>query len=263
MGPRITTATLARAKRERRKIAWITAYDALHARLAEEAGIEGLLVGDSVGTTRLGFPDTIPVSLSEMIHHAKAVVRGRKNAFVVVDLPFGSYQQSKEQAFEAAARVLKQTGADAIKLEGGRVMAETIAFLSARGVPVVGHIGLLPQSTRRLGSLAQRGRSQEEAEALLADARALDEAGAVALVLEHIPSALAAEITRSISIPTIGIGAGPDCDGQVLVWDDLLGLSPRRPPFAKAYLELAPMIVDALARYRSEVEQGRFPEAGR
>ncbi len=254
----VTAATLARAKRDGEKTTWLTAYDAASAAIADDTGVDVLLVGDSLGMTCLGLDTTLPVTLEMMIHHTAAVVRGRRRAWVVCDLPFGSYQQSPEQAFASAARVLRETGCDAVKIEGGEAMAPTVAFLAERGIAVVAHIGLTPQSIKRLGSWGPRGETDAERRMLLDDARALTDAGAVALVLENIPAGLAADITRAIAIPTVGIGAGPDCDAQVLVWHDLLGLSPRNPPFAPAYARLRDVIRDAIARYADDVRAGRF-----
>ncbi len=257
---RTTTASLARAKREGRKLVWLTAYNAWQARLAEAAGVDALLVGDSLGVVELGLPDTLPVSLEMMIHHAAAVVRARTTALVVVDLPFASYQASPETAFAAAARVLKETGADAVKLEGGAWLAPTVRFLSERGIAVVGHVGFLPQSARRLGSYRRRGEDEEERKQILADAKALEEAGAVAIVVEHVHAEVARAITKAARVPTIGIGAGAHCDGQVLVWHDLVGISARRPPFAPAYMEAGALMSDAIARWCEDVRAGKFPK---
>lgn len=219
-----------------------------------------LLVGDSLGMVSLGFDSTIPVTLDHMIHHTAAVVRGRNKAWVVCDLPFGSYQQSKEQAFETSVRVLQETGCDAVKLEGGTAMAETIRFLSDRGIAVVAHIGLTPQSVKKFGSYRARGGNPEEYQSILEDAKAVAEAGAVALVLECIPNELAEEITNTISIPTVGIGAGAGCDSQVLVWHDLLGLSEKNPPFAPAYTNLREQITTAISSWSDDVRQKKFPK---
>lgn len=255
----VTAATLARAKRDDQKMIWLTAYDAASARLAEEACVDVLLVGDSLGMVCLGYDSTIPVTLDDMIHHTAAVVRARRRAWVVCDLPFGTYQLSPEQAFENAVRVLQQTACDALKLEGGEPMAASIRFLSERGVAVVAHIGLTPQSVKKFGSYGKRGKGSAEREQLLRDAKAVCEAGAVALVLENIPHDLASEITASLSIPTVGIGAGPDCDAQVLVWHDLLGFSANNPPFAPPYTDSRTLITDAISRWSEDVRQGRFP----
>jgi len=257
----VTSATLARAKQRGKKTVWLTAYDAASARIAEAGGADVLLVGDSLGMVCLGFDTTIPVTLEQMIHHTSAVVRGRKSAWVVCDLPFGTYQKSPGQAFDTAARVLRETGCDAVKLEGGAHMAETIRFLAERGIAVVAHIGLTPQSVKKFGGYGKRGRDENEREQLKKDAGAVSAAGCTALVLENIPYALAAEITRDIPVPTIGIGAGPECDAQVIVWHDLLGLSERAPPFAPAYTHLRTAITDAISRWAADVRNGKFPPA--
>jgi len=261
MSKRITAATLAKAKAANEKSVWLTAYDTTSAQLAELAGVDVLLVGDSLGMVALGYDSTIPVSLDEMIHHTAAVVRGRSKSWVVCDLPFGTYQQSKEQAFETSVRVLQQTGCDAVKLEGGVPMAETIRFLSDRGIAVVAHVGLTPQSVKKFGSYRARGSNPAEYDAILEDARAVAEAGAVALVVEAVPSELAQTITETIAIPTVGIGAGSGCDAQVLVWHDLLGLSEKNPPFAPAYTNLREQITTAIGEWSADVRGGRFPKA--
>jgi len=266
MTKRITAATLAKAKAAHEKSVWLTAYDTTSAQLAELAGVDVLLVGDSLGMVALGFDSTIPVTLDQMIHHTTAVVRGtgcsdKPKAWVVCDLPFGTYQQSPEQAFETSVRVLQETGCDAVKLEGGEHMAETIRFLSERGIAVVAHIGLTPQSVKKFGSFRKRGNNPAEYESILADAKAVTEAGAVALVIECIPANLAKSITDTISIPTVGIGAGPDCDAQVLVWHDLLGLSEKNPPFAPAYIKLREEIGTAISTWSDDVRQGTFPKS--
>ncbi|MFC1536628.1 3-methyl-2-oxobutanoate hydroxymethyltransferase [Pseudomonadota bacterium] len=260
MTKRITAATLAKAKAAKQKSVWLTAYDTISAELAEAAGVDVLLVGDSLGMVALGFDSTIPVTLDHMIHHTAAVVRGRNNAWVVCDLPFGTYQQSPEQAFETSVCVLQQTGCDAVKLEGGVPMAETIRFLSERGIAVVAHIGLTPQSVKKFGSYKPRGNNPQEYQSILGDAKAVTEAGAVALVLECIPAELATEITASVSIPTVGIGAGTGCDSQVLVWHDLLGMSEKNPPFAPAYTNLREQITTAITAWSDDVKSGVFPK---
>jgi len=260
MTKRITAATLAKAKAAHEKSVWLTAYDATSATLAEDAGVDVLLVGDSLGNTILGYDSTIPVTIDQMIHHTSAVVRGRQKALVVCDLPFGSYQQSKEQAFETSVRVLQQTGCDAVKLEGGVPMAETIRFLSDRGIAVVAHIGLTPQSVKKFGSFRRRGNNPAEYESILADARAVADAGAIALVIECVPDELTQAITDMVSIPTVGIGAGSACDAQVLVWHDLLGLSENPPPFATAYTNLREQIGTAISAWCDDVRQGSFPK---
>jgi len=255
----VTAATLLRAKQHDEKSVWLTAYDTTSAKLAEQAGVDVLLVGDSLGMVCLGFDTTLPVTLEQMLHHTAAVVRGRINAWVVCDLPFGTYQKSPEQAFETSVRVLQETGCDAVKLEGGEPMAETIRFLADRGIAVVAHIGLTPQSIKKFGSYSKRGQSKGEKKQLQNAAKAVTKAGAVALVLENIPHDLAAEITDMVDIPTVGIGAGPACDAQVLVWHDLLGLSESNPPFAPAYADLRNTATDAIGRWSEDVRKGKFP----
>lgn len=255
----VTTSQLAKWKQQKRPIVTLTAWDYLIARILDEAGVDVILVGDSLAMVALGHPTTLPVTLEQMLHHANAVCRGVKNALVVCDLPFLSYQESTSQAILSAGRVLKETGAGAVKLEGGYpAMAETVARLSAIGIAVMGHVGLTPQSVRTLG-YKQQGKTLTEAERIIAEAIALSEAGAFALVLEHIPADLAATITHKVPIPTIGIGAGPFCDGQVLVTADLLGLTPRQPPFAKVYANLSQAITQAVQDFSLEVKEGKFP----
>jgi 3-methyl-2-oxobutanoate hydroxymethyltransferase len=256
----VTAATLLRARQCDEKTVWLTAYDAVSAAIAEAAGAEVLLVGDSLGMVCLGFDSTLPVTLDHMIHHTAAVVRGRKHAWVVCDLPFGTYQQSPEQAFESSVRVLQETGCDAVKIEGGEHMAATIRFLAERGIAVVAHIGLTPQSVKKFGSYGKRGKDHAERAQLLKDAKAISSGGAVSLVLENIPADLAAEITGLVDIPTVGIGAGASCDAQVLVFNDLVGLSESNPPFAPAYGNLRQVMTDAISRWSSDVKSGHFPE---
>ncbi len=256
---RTTASTLLADKQAQRKQVWLTAYDTPSATLAELSGVDVILVGDSLGMVSLGFDSTIPVSLEDMMHHTAAVVRGRDKAWVVCDLPFGSYQQSPEQAFEAAAKVLQHTGCDAVKIEGGQHMAATISFLSERGVAVVAHIGLTPQSVKKFGGFKKQGGNPKAAEVIFQDAVSVSQAGAVAVVLECIPDDLAARITAAIEIPTIGIGAGKDCDGQVLVWHDLLGLSEKNPPFAPAYANLREQITNAIGQWSEDVRTGKQP----
>ncbi|MDQ6969025.1 MAG: 3-methyl-2-oxobutanoate hydroxymethyltransferase [Mariprofundus sp.] len=258
---RITAATLKRAKQAEEKMVWLTAYDAISAQIAEAAGAEVLLVGDSLGMVSLGFDSTIPVTLDHMIHHTAAVVRGRNTAWVVCDLPFGSYQQSPEQAFAASVRVLQQTGCDAVKLEGGEHMAATIEFLSERGIAVIAHIGLTPQSVKKFGSYGKRGKDKAGRLQLINDAHAVSAAGAIAIVLENIPADLASEITAQLDTATIGIGAGKDCDAQVLVWNDLLGISETNPPFAPAYANVRTIMSDAIKRWSNDVKSGQFPKS--
>ena len=260
MNKRITAATLVKAKAANEKSVWLTAYDTTSAQLAELAGVDVLLVGDSLGMVTLGFDSTIPVTLDQMIHHTAAVVRGRTKAWVVCDLPFGTYQQSPEQAFDSSVAVLQETGCDAVKLEGGIPMAETIRFLSDRGIAVVAHIGLTPQSVKKFGSYRPRGSNPAEYDAILADAKAVTQAGAVAMVIECIPAELAKAITKRVAIPTVGIGAGSDCDSQVLVWHDLLGISEKNPPFAPAYTNLREQITTAITAWSADVKRGAFPK---
>lgn len=254
---RTTASTLLADKQNHHKHVWLTAYDAPSASLAELSGVDVILVGDSLGMVSLGFDSTIPVTLEHMIHHAAAVVRGTDKAWVVCDLPFGSYQQSPEQAFESAAKVLQQTGCDAVKIEGGKHMAATIAFLSERGIAVVAHIGLTPQSVKKFGGFKKQGGNPEAAKLIRDDAQAVSHAGAVAVVLECIPDDLAKGITQSITIPTVGIGAGNNCDAQVLVWHDLLGLSEKNPAFAPAYSNLRDTITQAIGQWVDDVRSGK------
>ncbi|NER39470.1 MAG: 3-methyl-2-oxobutanoate hydroxymethyltransferase [Oscillatoria sp. SIO1A7] len=255
----VTIAKLQEAKKQRRPIVALTAWDYVSAELLDKAGVDLILIGDSLGMVVLGYETTLPVTLEEMLHHAKAARRGVKNALLAVDLPFMSYQESPQQAIHSAGRVLKETGARAVKLEGGYpAMAETVRRLVCAGIPVLGHVGLTPQSIHKLG-LRQQGKTPDAASQVLSEAVALEDAGAFAIVLEHIPSSLAEQITQKLIIPTIGIGAGPHCDGQILVTHDLLGLSDRQPPFAKAYANLRQAIALAVEDYCTEVRQRQFP----
>ncbi|MFM9889130.1 MAG: 3-methyl-2-oxobutanoate hydroxymethyltransferase [Rickettsiales bacterium] len=247
-----------RAAKGREKIVVLTAYTAPMAELLD-AHCDMLMVGDSLGMVVYGFDSTLPVTLELMIAHGAAVVRRARHAVVIVDLPFGSYQASPEQAFMSASRVLKETGAACVKLEGGAEMADTIAYLSARGIPVMAHVGLMPQHFNQQGGFKTQGRELSSHARILKDARAVAEAGAFAVVLEGVVESLAAEITRTISIPTIGIGASAECDGQVLVVDDMLGMFERSPRFVKQYANLRETISDAAARYAAEVRTGVFP----
>lgn len=237
----------------------VTAYDTIAARLAEAAGIDAVLVGDSLGMMVAGDADTLRVSLDQMAYHTDIVARSVSQTLVMADLPFGSFEASPEQAFAAAARLLK-AGADIIKLEGGAAMVETVSFLSQRAVPVCAHIGLTPQHVRQLGGFKRQGKTPEAADQLRTDADALVMAGARIVLMEAIPDALAAEITARLPVPTIGIGAGPGTDGQVLVFQDILGLNlDKAPPFAKVYMNGADLITNALATYAREVRDGGFP----
>ena len=238
----------------------VTAYDAPTARLAVEAGVDMVLVGDSVGTALLGYTSTVPVTMEDILHHAKAVRRGAPDAHVVADLPFMSYQVSDEQAVTNAGRLIKEGGADAVKLEAGVALASRIAAITAAGIPVVGHVGLTPQTAGALGGLKVQGRDEATARALLDDAHAVEAAGAYAVVIEVVPAPLGALVTERLRIPTIGIGAGPGCDGQVLVWTDLAGLDAGVVPrFVRRYADLAGTIRDAFAAFASDVRAGAYP----
>jgi len=239
-------------------VVMLTAYTARQAQLLDEH-CDLLLVGDSLGQVIYGLPSSVPVTLDMMAAHGAAVVRGSYHAAVVVDMPFGAYEASPQQAFESAARLLKETGCTAVKLEGGAAMAETVAFLIARGIPVVGHVGLTPQAVNVLGGYNARGRSDAEAAKIVADAKALDEAGAFAIVVEGVVEPIAIEVTKAVSCLTIGIGASAQCDGQVLVTEDMLGMFERVPRFVKRYEEIAGTISAAAARYAAEVRDRSFP----
>lgn len=241
-----------------RPIVMLTAYTARQAQLLD-SHCDVLLVGDSLGQVIYGLPSTIPVTLDMMANHAAAVVRGSYHAVVVVDMPFGSYEQSPQQAFESASFLLKQSGAAAVKLEGGAAMAETVTFLNARGIPVMGHVGLTPQAVNVLGGYGARGRSEAEAQKIIGDARALDEAGAFAIVVEGVMETIAIAATEAVACPTIGIGGSARCDGQVLVTEDLLGMFERVPRFVKRYENVAAIIETAVARYAEEVRDRTFP----
>jgi 3-methyl-2-oxobutanoate hydroxymethyltransferase len=254
------TAPDIRAKKGSEPIVALTSYHAHTARILDRH-CDVILVGDSLGMVMHGLETTIPVTLDMMILQGQAVMRGSKRALVVVDLPFGSYEASKEQAFMSASRVLKETGCGAIKLEGGKRMAETIGFLVERGVPVMAHVGLTPQAINALGGFRAQGRDPADWAPIEADARAVVSAGAFSVVLEAMAEPLAARITADVAIPTIGIGASPACDGQILVLEDMLGLSPRVPKFVKRYATLAPSIDAAVAEYAEEVRKRAFPTA--
>ncbi len=254
------TAAKIKALKGERKIAMLTAYDALTASLVEDAGIPAVLVGDSLGMAVLGYETTLPVSMEEMLHHTAAVSRGVTNALIIADMPFMSYQPSIAMALENAGRFLKEARADAVKIEGGAFRAEMIESLVKNGVPVLGHIGLTPQSVKETGGYKVQGKTSEQARQLMDDAMAVEQAGAFAVVLECVPAELGEMISNALSIPTIGIGAGAGCDGQVLVLTDLLGVSGKpAPKFVKKFATLHPLIAEALATYKSEVESGAFP----
>ncbi len=247
------------AKRNGVRITGLTSYDTNSARIFDEAGIDFLLVGDSAGNTVFGYDTTVPVTTEELVPLARAVASSVRRAFVVADLPFGSYEVSPEQALTTAVRFMKETGAHAVKLEGGRRSAAQIARIVEAGIPVMAHIGFTPQSEHRLGGHRVQGRG-EDAEALLEDARAVEDAGAFAVVLEMVPSEVAGRATRELTIPTIGVGAGPHVDGQLLVWTDFAGLSSGRlPRFVKQYADLSGVLSGAVAAFREDVAEGRYP----
>jgi len=257
---KVTINTLRKMKQAGERISMLTAYDATFARLFDGAGIEILLVGDSLGMVVQGHDSTLPVTMDQMVYHCAAAARGTAHAHLVADMPFGSYQGSADEAVKNAIRLVAEGGAESVKLEGGAEYAEIVRRISRAGVPVMGHIGLTPQSVHKLGGYVVQGRSEEKAQKLLADAKALEEAGCYALILEAMPAELSAEITASVSIPVIGIGAGAGCDGQVLVCYDLLGMNPDfSPKFVKKYLDLGTQIREAAARFRGEVRGGTFP----
>ena len=255
---RVTIHDLSTWKREGKKFAALTAYDALTARVFDEAEIPVLLVGDSAGNNFLGAIDTIPVTMEEMIPLARAVVRGSSRSMVIADMPFGSYERSDDQALENAIRFMKEAGVNGIKLEGGVRVASQVRALVTAGIPVMGHIGLTPQSVNALGGYRVQGRG-DAAKKVIDDALKLQAEGVFAIVFEMIPAELASEITAMLSIPTIGIGAGADCDSQILVWSDLLGLNAKPPKFAAKYLDLRSEMNSAVTRWREDVASGRFP----
>lgn len=257
---RVTPGDLQAMKRRGERIPMLTAYDFPTARILEAVGVPMILVGDSVGTALLGFDTTIPVTLDDVIHHCRAVTRATTHALVVADMPFMTYHPSPEEALRNAARLLQEGGAQAVKLEGGSVVIETVRRLVDCGIPVQGHLGLTPQSVYQLGGHRLQGRTEAAAQKILDDARRLEDAGAFSLVLELVPAPLARSITEALSIPTIGIGAGPFCDGQVQVITDLLGLDPTfKPRHVRRYASLAEIIHDAVQAYVSDVQTGRFP----
>jgi 3-methyl-2-oxobutanoate hydroxymethyltransferase len=254
---------LADRKKRGQKITVLTAYDAAMARLLDRAGIDAILVGDSLGMVVLGYATTLPVTLDAMVHHTRAVSTGTQRALVIADMPFLSYQVSIPEAVRNGGRLMQEGGAAAVKLEGGRAVADVVSRLVEIGIPVMGHVGLTPQSVHRFGGFRRVGKSSVEAEHVMEEARILQQAGAFAVVLESIPDEVAGAITRELAIPTIGIGAGPHCDGQVLVSYDAFGLYEDTPPFVKRYADLGGMIVKAAGEYISDVKSGRFPAAGR
>jgi 3-methyl-2-oxobutanoate hydroxymethyltransferase len=260
MNTAITLSSLKAMHERGEKIAALTCYDASFARILDTAGVDVLLVGDSLGMVIQGHPSTLPVKLAEMSYHTRCVAAGASRAFIVADLSFGSYQPSAERAFASAARLMA-AGAHMVKLEGGAVMADTVAFLTRRGIPVCAHIGLLPQSVNQLGGYKVQGRGEAAATRILADAHALETAGASLLVLESVPAALARQVTLSVAIPTIGIGAGVDCSGQVLVLYDVVGLYSKPPKFSKNFLADSGSIEGAVRAYVEAVKSAAFPAA--
>ncbi len=257
---RVTIRDLSRMKRNGEKIPMITAYDYTSAQLVEQAGVPLILVGDSLGQVVLGYDSTVPVTMDEMVHHIKTVVRGTQRAHVVGDLPFLSYHADVPEAIRNAGRLLKEGGAQSVKLEGGRTQAQTVTCIVESGIPVMGHIGLTPQAVNQLGGYRVQGRSLKDAVRLMEDARALEEAGAYAIVLECVPAQLAQMITERVGVPTIGIGAGTGCDGQVQVFHDMMGLyQDFTPKHARQYAQLGQTIVEATRSYVQDVENERFP----
>lgn len=257
---KITTTEFRRRKGAEHPIAMLTAYDYPSALLADQAGVDSILVGDSLGMVVLGYENTLPVTMEEMLHHCRAVARGAKHAFLIGDMPFMSYQADVNEAVRNAGRFLKEAGMDAVKLEGGRERREAVRAIVDAGIPVVGHLGLTPQSVQQLGGFKPQGREAASAAALLEDALVLEDAGVVSIVLECIPARLAELVTKHLSVPTIGVGAGPACDGQCLVMHDLLGLFERfTPRFAKRYANLSSEIRGAMGQFVSEVRERQFP----
>lgn len=257
---KVTTLRLKEMKKLGIKIACLTAYDALIARIFDETGIDMLLVGDSLGNIVQGHDTTLPVTLEHTIYHTKAVVNGTERALVVADMPFMSYQVSANEAFTNAGRIMKETGCNAVKLEGGQNVTEAISRMTAAGIPVLGHLGLTPQSINQFGSYRARGTNAEEAAKIYKDAHLLQEAGAFAIVLEKIPAELGKKITDSLTIPTIGIGAGPYCDGQILVYTDMLGLTiDFNPRFVRRYANLNELIKTAVGHYSDDIRNSKFP----
>ena len=257
---RITVPLLRERKRQGERIVTVTAYDYPSARLADRAGVDVVLVGDTVGIMALGYDTTVPVTLDDMLHHVRSVRRGLKWALLLADLPFGTYETGSDDAIRNSVRLMKEGGAQAVKIEGGAWLADIVRRMTNAGIPVVGHIGLMPQSVHLLGGHKAQGKDAQEAERILEDALALESAGAVAIVLEAIPATLAAQITGQLAVPTIGIGAGPRCDGQVQVWHDILGIPPGKPyRHVKRYASVGEVIESALRTYADEVRTGAFP----
>ena len=258
---RVTTATIRNKKAKQEKISMLTSYDYSTAGLVDQAGLDMILVGDSLGNVVLGYENTLAVTMDDMVHHTRAVVRGTKNAMVVADMPFLSYHVSTKEAVRNAGRFIQEGGAQAVKLEGGVERVEAVKAILDAQIPVMGHIGLTPQSVNQFGGFKVQGKDLETARKLLRDAQALDKAGVFSIVLECVPSALAKKITEEVSVPTIGIGAGPDCDGQVLVINDMLGMySGHVPKFVKKYANVAEIITNAFKEYVEDVKGEKFPE---
>ena len=256
----ITVNDILQKKREKKKITALTAYDYPFAKILDEAGVDVILVGDSLGNVILGYENTLPVTMDEMIHHAKAAGKAVKNALLIGDMPFMSYQASHRRCMENAGRFIKEAGVKAVKLEGGKGVTEKIEALIDMGIPVMGHVGLTPQSIHKFGGYKVQGKDKISAEQILKDAEAIEKAGAFSIVLEGIPYTLSEKITEALSIPTIGIGAGPYCDGQILVTHDLLGMSGEfNPKFVRRYAETAKDILKAVTEYKDDVQQGNFP----
>jgi len=257
---RVTTLRLAEMKKAGAPVVCLTAYDALSADIFDSAGIDVLLVGDSLGNVVQGHDTTIPVTLEQMIYHTQAVVRSVQRAMIVTDMPFMSYQASPREAFRNAGRLMKEAGTGAVKLEGGIRVAEAVRLMTENGIPVMGHLGLTPQSIHQFGSYKERGATEEEAQKIKNDATALEQAGVFAIVLEKIPASLAGEITAASGVPTIGIGAGTKCDGQILVWTDMMGMSTEfRPRFVRRYAEMHDVMMNAVKRYIADVQSHSFP----
>jgi len=257
---RVTVSVIKDRKAKKMPITMLTAYDYAMAKMVDSAQIDMILVGDSLGNVVLGYDSTLPVTMDDMIHHAKAVCRGAKNTMVVVDMPFMSYQASVTEAVQNAGRILKETGAQAVKVEGGVEIIEAVKAIVGAGIPVIGHLGLTPQSVHQLGGFKVQGKDEETAKKLIEDAKLLAEAGAFAVVLECVPEKLAAKITQMLAVPTIGIGAGSACDGQVLVINDMLGMhSDFTPKFVKKFADLQAQMLDAILEYKQEVTARTFP----
>lgn len=257
---RVTAETLRTMKHENEKISMLTAYDYTLAKMVDASGVDAILVGDSASNVMAGHETTLPITLEQMIYHAQSVVRASERALVVVNLPFGTYQSDSQKALDSAVRIMKESGAHAVKLEGGKNIKKSIKKIINAGIPVMGHLGLTPQSIYQFGTYKVRAKEEEEAQTLLEEAQLLDDLGCFALVLEKIPAALAKQVTQKISIPTIGIGAGAECDGQVLVLQDMLGMTHEfKPRFLRQYLNLYDEITGALTQYVKDVKDGGFP----